>query len=522
MATMQTTKVNRGWLIKRFVLPTIALLILGVWGFVDATMVYPKSGRLDASLKLKNYLQAADESRRLTQSFVKVEDPAAELKKLTAREDATAAKDVLTPMERARMEWLRALKMAWALDDQEIWVADVKRPLVSKTGDQVYAGVGGVSEAKHEIVAMYYQPRTGEGFMPGPDKARQVVPVDVVGKHLKEFWTTAKTPSPLAFYDLPLQWLFTVVGFGGALYLIVLYLRVASKKYQYDEESHTLVIPGGATITPGDLKEVDKRKWHKFYVTLQLKDGTSRTFDLMRHDPLEDWILAMEKVAFPEAKTDEGTKDDDENAEPDALSVPKDVGHVASMTYGGVVDGVFAVFVFDGAAIRAANQSPGAYAQGEVLKALEVAMRDDGGWRQWLSAAAGPANDRDAKALVDMLGEREATFKCALSSFEPAIGEAVKSGGQPSGDWYVVIIGRLSEHVAKRAHETLMDPPPIGLAGFAGMRAHPPTIERFIQPLGLEPGLEIKGDLLVGAWQASREDIETAGLKVNGGEEAAA
>jgi hypothetical protein len=524
MTTTQTTKVNRAWLIKRVVLPLIVLLGLGIWGLIDAAFVYPKSGRLFASMKLQEYLKTAEEAGRLTQSFVKVDDPAAELAKLSANEKATAAKDVLSPLERARLEWLRSLKMVWALGDKDIWVANVKRPLLSKTGDQVYAGVGGVSEPKHEIVPMYFQPRTAEGYLVGADKSHQALSVDAVAKQLKDYWSASKaTPTPLAFYDLPLQWLFVVAGFGGALYLIVLYGRVISKKYRFEPETHTLVLPGGTAITPADIREVDKRKWHKFYVTLHLKDGPSRTFDLMRHDPLEEWILAMEKVAFPEAQAEEGTRDDDGDPATEALAVSKDVGHVSSMTYGGVMDGVFALFVFDAGAIRAADKSPASYAQGEVLKALSVAMRDEGGWRQWLTAACGAAKGPQARTVVDWLGEREPTFKAAAAHVEPALADLVKNDGQaPNGEWYVVVVGRLSEPVAKKTHEILMDPPPIGLAAFAALRVHPPTIERFQHPLGLEPGMEIKGGALAGSWEASREDIETAGLKVGAGEAATA
>lgn len=521
---IQTTSVNRGWFFKRFLLPLIALLGLGVWGLLDAAVIYPKNGRLYASLKLKEYLDAADEARRLTQSFVKVEDQRTELDKLSAREKATAPKDALNAMERARLQWLRSLKMVWALGAEEIWVAEVKRPLISKTGDEVYAGVGGVSDVKHETVQMRYRPASAEGVLVGRDKTTQVIQLDAVAKHLKEYWATAKTPSPLAFYDLPLQWFFATVGFGGAIYLILLYLRVASKRYQYEPATHTLILPGGARIAPGDIKEVDKRKWHKFYVTLHLKDGSSRTLDLMRHDPLEEWVLAMEKVAFPEVSPDEGTKDEEgspEGAPDDAIKVPKDVGHVSSMTYGGTMDGVFAVILFDAASLRAAGKPVGAYAQGETLKALGVALRDEGGWRQWLTAACGEVRGGAVRTLIDMFAEREATFKAVFRNAEPAF-KAVEVAEQPTAEWYAVVIGRLSEPVARRTNDILMDPPLTGFVAFGALKTHPPTIERFLALLSLEPGMEIKGDALVGSWEASREDLETAGLKGGAGEGAAA
>lgn len=521
MTTTETTKVNRGWFIKRLLLPSIVLVVLGAWGLIDATLVYPASGRRDASLKLRDYLQAAEDSRRLTQSFVQVDDPAAELKKLAAREGATG-NEALSPMERGRLAWLQSLKTMWALEDEQLWIADIKRAIVSKTGDQVYAGVGGVSDVKHEDAAVHYRPRTAEGVVIGPDKVAQTINVDEVSKHLKNYWATAKTPSPLAFYDMPLQWLFTVIGFGGAAYLGMLYVRVAAKKYGFERETHTLILPGGDRVAAADLQEIDKRKWHKFYVTLITKDQRSHTLDLYRHDPLEDWVLAMESAAFPETQSSEGTRAEGVEEGPDALSVAKNVGHVAAMTYGGIKDGVFAVFLFQADALRAAGYDPAAYAQGEVLKAVSVALRDEGGWRQWLTATTGTVRGRQAKTVFDWFAEREATFKTAFSRQEPDVVAAVKADTEPRGEWYAVVVGRMSEEAARRTCDVLMDPPPAGFGGFAAVRANPPTIERFQRSVDLEAGMEIKGDVLVGRWDASQDDVETAGLKRVRGEEAAA
>ncbi|MGH7132453.1 MAG: hypothetical protein ACREJO_10960, partial [Phycisphaerales bacterium] len=58
--------------------------------------------------------------------------------------------------------------------------------------------------------------------------------------------------------------------------------------------------PDGKTIVPADIAEFDKRKWDKFYVTINLKGGEARKLDLLRYVPLEEWVLAMERTAFPE------------------------------------------------------------------------------------------------------------------------------------------------------------------------------------------------------------------------------
>ncbi|CAN0504206.1 unnamed protein product [Laminaria digitata] len=64
-------------------------------------------------------------------------------------------------------------------------------------------------------------------------------------------------------------------------------------------------LPGGASITPDDLEEVDNRKWDKFIVFLKIKGahaslgGQEVSVDTYQHRFVEDWILAMEAKAFP-------------------------------------------------------------------------------------------------------------------------------------------------------------------------------------------------------------------------------
>jgi len=116
---------------------------------------------------------------------------------------------------------------------------------------------------------------------------------------LDDAWRTRTPPKPLSAFDIPSQWLFVIAGFGGAAWLTFLFVRVASKKYRWDPATHTLTVPGGKTIAPADIAEVDKRKWDKYFVTLRLNDGAppprEHKFDLLRYAPLEAWILEMER-----------------------------------------------------------------------------------------------------------------------------------------------------------------------------------------------------------------------------------
>lgn len=62
---------------------------------------------------------------------------------------------------------------------------------------------------------------------------------------------------------------------------------------------------------PSDLADVDSCRWDKFIVYLKIKDGHPRLggaeikFDTYRHGKIEDWILAMERTAFPERVAEE-------------------------------------------------------------------------------------------------------------------------------------------------------------------------------------------------------------------------
>ena len=89
-------------------------------------------------------------------------------------------------------------------------------------------------------------------------------------------------------------------------YLLFLFLRVLTRTYRWNPETKTLTLPSGESIAPADLEDVDKRKWDKFIVFLHIKDshstlgGKEIRFDTYRHGRIEDWILEMEKVAFPD------------------------------------------------------------------------------------------------------------------------------------------------------------------------------------------------------------------------------
>lgn len=253
MAEVQTTTLNRGWVLKMGMFLLVAAVI-GSWGLLDASVFYPRSGEADASFRLRNYLQRAKDVGRLTQT--KVTEPRKDLAELTARKAELASKSGETSMsgriaamELAKLEWLESLSRLWRLDSAPTRIADPEAQL----------------------------------------------------KKLTDEWKTKSTPTPLSEHDILFQWIITSLGFLLAVAVLAVLLRAKMKRFTWDEGEKRLTLPDGSAFTPAEVREFDKRKWHKFFVTVVLNDGRNIKLDLLRHSPLEEWILEMERIAFPES-----------------------------------------------------------------------------------------------------------------------------------------------------------------------------------------------------------------------------
>ena len=140
---------------------------------------------------------------------------------------------------------------------------------------------------------------------------------------LREFWTgesAPQNPKPLATWDISVQWGIAIFCYALATLLIIHMLRVLSVKYAWEPEDKRLHLPGGATLVPDDLEDVDKRMWHKFIVFLKVKDehdklgGKELKLDLYQHAGLEDWVLEMERTAFPDRVEEEKEPEPAESA----------------------------------------------------------------------------------------------------------------------------------------------------------------------------------------------------------------
>lgn len=247
---MTQTKMHRPWLLKMVVFAAV-LLGFGVYGYYDATIAYPARGVRHASFCKYQYLDTAFSAKK-TESLG-IADPSGEYRRL---QSVTA--DKLDNTDKAKMEWLRSLSMVGRLTPEHTRIADASRDY---------------EELKKEWLS--------------GNKAKAA-------------------PKPLAGYDIPVQWVFVVIGFGGGGYLMLLVAMVSRRKYRWDEASKTLTLPGGATLTPADIEDFDKRKWDKFLIFLKIKPGHATLggqelrLDLLRHFPLEQWVLEMERIAFPE------------------------------------------------------------------------------------------------------------------------------------------------------------------------------------------------------------------------------
>lgn len=250
---MEQTHINPKWLWKMVII-AVFLLGFGAWGLYDATKAYPERGVNYAEYREWDYLRIIKQDAAWDRASVK--DPKAELARLDER---LRNKSNVSASEIARHQWLEALQIVGHLDPAHTEIAEpIKR--------------------FDELNARW---TTTQG-------------------------TTKSSPKKLASWDIPVQWLITVLGFGLGLYLVGLIFTVKRTRYTWDPATQTLTLPDGAALTPADIAEFDKRKWHKYLIFLKIKPGVPKVggqelrLDLLRFARLEEWVLAMEKTAFPE------------------------------------------------------------------------------------------------------------------------------------------------------------------------------------------------------------------------------
>lgn len=269
------THVASRWM-KKMVMFLIVCVGIGTWGLLDAAVIYPNRGEKYSQHMLANYLNGANETGVLPIARrVNVEDPAAALADLEPR----AGAGQLTQLEQARLAWLKSLQ-----------------PIHGKTLEKL-------TQQNKDMAARPEDERTDTVtvFRNPPEKFAEVQPL----------LSTGAMPKPLTQADILIQWLICAAGYAGGLLVLVRIIQTRSTVFRYEPDAHRLILPGGKSIAPEEIETVDKSKWHKFFVTLDLKDGSAHKFDLLRFAPLEDWILEMEesdprlRAAREEAEADE-------------------------------------------------------------------------------------------------------------------------------------------------------------------------------------------------------------------------
>jgi len=263
MSENATSNVQVSTLSKRWALKTgigaIVCLGVGVWGYVDATSVYPKRGYRASEQYEQSYLEAVRESGKGLDR-ASVDDPAGKFAELSK---AINEGGKLGTSDQTLHDWLESLKMVSKLASENTKI-----------------------------------PRTD--FVSGIEVRSGAERLETLAK------SRGGKVSPLSAWDIPSQWLIMVVFLGFGAWLAALFLKVAGRKYRWEEATQTLTLPEGNSITPADVAEFDKRRWDKFMVTLLIKPGHATLanqrvlVDLYRHEPVEEWVLAMERTAFPE------------------------------------------------------------------------------------------------------------------------------------------------------------------------------------------------------------------------------
>ncbi|MBX3387885.1 MAG: hypothetical protein KF691_00370 [Phycisphaeraceae bacterium] len=252
--TLLRTKASPKWLGKQMIF-ILAICGFAMWALYDAAIAYPKGGERAADFLKWQYLKAALSPGVLERTSI--EDPEEDLQRLIERQKTAT----LSPVETARMNWLAALRNASRLDPSRTQITDPR----------------GTLEALEQ-----------------------------------RFSKTTEAPKALSRLDIPVQWGIFFVCSAAALAMIAVLIRTVSTVFRFDPESKTLTLPSGQSIAATDVVVYDKRKWDKFLIFLKVREGAPSLggqevrLDLLRHVPLEEWVLEMEKTAFPPTSEPQG------------------------------------------------------------------------------------------------------------------------------------------------------------------------------------------------------------------------
>ncbi|MEM9083058.1 MAG: hypothetical protein AAGB34_05625, partial [Planctomycetota bacterium] len=201
----------------------------------------------------------------------------------------------LDEVERALLSWLTALSRL-----QSMGLSTSLDPLQANNSElEPLSGVpmidtGRLDNDGNPIMRPDFHALAQQTTIGNPSKLR---------RELNDVWQRQDVPKPLSAFDMPSQWLFVVGGLVIVVWITPMILKVLSTKHRFDPETSTVTLAGGTKISPENLKDVDGRKWDKWFLYVTL-DGQSDEvlLDLYRHVPLEQWVEGIAKqngIAWP-------------------------------------------------------------------------------------------------------------------------------------------------------------------------------------------------------------------------------
>lgn len=267
MDQTQHARLSPRYWIKQAII-TLIVLGLGIWGFLDGFIIYPAQAVKYAQWSEWEYLRFLDSpppgsAVGASLAAASIADPQQTYEQL-GRPSNNRSPATLNDY---RGNWLDALSIAGRLDP-------------------MYTTYPRENEHEGKVGSSFE--RLGE---------------------LRETWgqvDRGKAPKRRSRLDILAQYPIFLIGVGLAIYFGYGLMRAASTRYAWDPSAKRITLPGGIQVTPNQIQEFDKSRWHKFYVQLHLTEdhpthgGRVIQVDLYRHTGVEDWILEMERERFPE------------------------------------------------------------------------------------------------------------------------------------------------------------------------------------------------------------------------------
>lgn len=279
----QKAPLGRRWK-RKMAIFLVVLIGFGAYGLYDAVQAYPKRGERFASWAEWQYLVAAQKANdedfgifereasvlSPAEEFSRLDDPERKRQNAEASNNSGSGRQLRATMLTTRHAWLE--------------------------------GLGRIGRLMPEYTVI--------------ERPRQRL------SELQQQWSSSTSnPKPLSAFDIPSQWAIMGVCWAIAMVMIVHMFRVMRRNYAWDPSRKALTIPGGATIAPEDLEEVDKRKWDKFIVFLKVKPdhpkvgGQEIKCDLYQRDLLEGWIEEMNEEAFGSEENEDDTTENEPSNE---------------------------------------------------------------------------------------------------------------------------------------------------------------------------------------------------------------